>query len=81
MPLRAPSYRIKSPITAILCNGTSERLHCLNRESILVLSSEPDAAGMIEAKWEGSRVRVFERDLFDRAEEIDIDHDLFASGS
>ena len=53
------AYRIKSSITAVILRGASERFQCLNGGSILIPMSGPDAAGMIEAKYEGDRVLVF----------------------
>jgi len=63
-----PAYRIKSTFTAVILCGTRERFQCLSCGTILILLSEPNTAGMIEARWEGNLVRVFERDLSERSE-------------
>jgi hypothetical protein len=39
----------------------------------LIPTSEPDAAGLIEAKYEDGLVLVFERDLDEASEQIEID--------
>lgn len=62
------AYRINSSLTAVMLCGTSERFQCLNRGTILIPLSEPNAAGMIEATCEGNLVRVFERDLYEQSE-------------
>jgi hypothetical protein len=67
------AYRIKSSITAVILRGASERFQCLNGGSILIPMSGPDAAGMIEAKYEGDRVLVFKRDLTEACERIEIE--------
>jgi hypothetical protein len=68
-----PTYRIKSSLTAVILCGTSERFQCFNCGTILIPLSEPDAAGMIEARCEGNLVRVFERDLSEQSECIEIE--------
>jgi hypothetical protein len=66
-----PAYRIKSSLTAVILCGTSERFQCLNCGTILIPISEPNAAGMIEARREGNLVRVFKRDLSELSECIE----------
>jgi hypothetical protein len=68
-----PAYRIKSSLTAVILCGTSERFQCLNCGTILIPLSEPNAAGMIEARCEGNLVRVFERDLSEQSEYFEIE--------
>jgi hypothetical protein len=70
-----PAYRIKSLLTAVILRGTSERFHCPTCGSILIPLSQPNAAGMIEARCEGNLVRVFERDLSEHSECIEIESD------
>ena len=68
-----PAYRIKSSLTAVILRGTSERFQCLNSGAILIALSQPNAAGMIEARCEGTLVRVFKRDLSEQSERIEVD--------
>lgn len=67
------AYRIKSSITAVIRQGASERFKCLNGGSIVVPVSGPNAAGMIEARYENDCVLVFERDLDEASERIEIE--------
>jgi hypothetical protein len=67
-----PAYRIKASLTAVILRGTHERLQSLNSGTLLIPLSEPNGAGMIEARCEGCLVRVFERDLFERSEPVEL---------
>jgi hypothetical protein len=60
-------------MTAVIYQGTRERLLTINAGSILTALSETDAAGMIEAVCDGNRVRVFERDLEERSERVEFE--------
>ena len=66
------SYRITSSLTAVIFQGTRERLQTLNPGSIVIPTSVTDAAGMIEATCDGIRVRLFARDLEERSERIKV---------
>ena len=67
------AYRIKSSITAVVRRGTSERFKCLDGGSIVFPVSGPNAAGMIEARYENDFVLIFERDLDEASEQIEIE--------
>jgi len=67
------AYRIKSSITAVVLRGPGERFQSLSGGAILIPVTEPNAAGLIEAKYEDSRVLVFKRDLNDACERIEIE--------
>jgi hypothetical protein len=67
------AYRIRDSITAVIRQGASERFKCLNGGSILFPISGPDVAGMIEARYENDFVFVFERDLHEASERIEIE--------
>ncbi len=67
------AYRITNSITAMIRQGASERFKCLAGGSILFPISEPNAAGMIEARCESDLVLVFERDLDEASEQIEIE--------
>jgi hypothetical protein len=67
------AYRIRNSITAVIRQGASERFKCLNGGSILFPISGHDAAGMIEARYENDYVLVFERDLDEASERIEIE--------
>jgi len=64
------SYRITSSLTAVICQGTRERLQTLNPGSIVIPTSATDGAGMMEATCNGDRLRIFARDLDERSERI-----------
>jgi len=65
------SYRVTSSLTVVICQGTRERLQTLDPGSIVIPTSAPDAAKMIEATCNGERVRIFARDLDERSERIE----------
>ena len=67
------AYRIKTSITAVIRRGASERFKCLDGGSVLIPISEPNSAGMIEARYEDDFVLVFERDLDEASEKIAIE--------
>ena len=67
------AYRIKTSITAVIRRGASERFKCLGGGSVLIPISEPNSAGMIEARYEDDFVLVFERDLDEASEKIAIE--------
>jgi hypothetical protein len=64
------AHRITGSVVAVVCQGAREKLACLNVGSILIPTSQPDRAGMIEATCEDVTVRIFRRDLEERAVEI-----------
>lgn len=68
-----PAYRITFPITALLYEDSREHLGTLGRGVILIPVSSVDRTGLIEATCDGHQVRVFERDLLERSERIDLD--------
>jgi hypothetical protein len=67
------AYRIKTSITAVIRRGASERFKSLDGGSVLIPISEPNSAGMIEARYENEFVLVFERDLDEASEKIAIE--------
>lgn len=70
--MRVTGYRIRGSITAMVCRGTGERLQSLSNGSILIPVSQPNSAGLLEANWEGTPVWVFERDLEEGAEAVEV---------
>jgi len=62
-------HRLTESVMAFVCRGAGEKLECIDAGSILVSTSGPDSAGMIEATWEGLPVRIFRRDLEERSVE------------
>ena len=66
-------YRIVFSMIAVVRNGSQELIRPLARGLILIPTSCVDRAGMIEATCGGHRVRVFQRDLMDRAERIELE--------
>jgi hypothetical protein len=67
------AYRINNSITAVIRRGARERFKCLDGGSILFPISGPNAARMIEARYENDIVLVFERDLDEATEQIEIE--------
>jgi hypothetical protein len=70
VPHVSSAHRITRSITAVICQGAQETLRTIDPGSLLISASPIDTAGMIEAKCEGKRVRVFARDLAVRSERI-----------
>jgi len=66
-------YRITFSMIAVVRHGSQELIRPLARGLILVPTSSVDRAGMIEATCGEHRVRVFQRDLMDRAERIELE--------
>jgi len=70
--MRVSTYRFNSPIAAVVIqNGAEPLVSELPRGSELVVpETEPDPQGMIVGTYKGKQVRVFQRDLDERAEPI-----------
>jgi hypothetical protein len=66
------AYRVSSSITAILRRGQAEQFRMLNRGAIVIPVTKPNSAGMLEARCEENSVVVFQRDLEDASERIEI---------
>jgi len=66
-------YRINLSMIAVVRHGSQELIRPLGRGLILVPTSGVDRTGMIEATCGEHRVRVFQRDLMDRAERIEVE--------
>jgi len=65
------AHLITSSVVAFVRKGARrEKLERLDAGSILILTSQPDRAGMVEGLCEDVTVRVFRRDLEERAIEI-----------
>jgi hypothetical protein len=73
------AYRIKTSITAVIRRGASERFKCIDGGSVLFPISGPDSAGMIEARYDNDHVLVFERDLDEASEQIEIEAAIASS--
>ena len=71
MTVAALVHRLTASITAGVRVGDHERLQSLPAGSVLIPTSEPDRAGMIEAICGDLYVRVFRRDLEERSVEIE----------
>jgi hypothetical protein len=67
------AYRLTGSITALIARGNRERLGCLAPGSILIPTSPSDAAGMIAALCDSLFVRVFDRDIQEQTEHIEIE--------
>jgi hypothetical protein len=57
-------------MTAVFRRGSRERILSLAPGKILIPQSTVDAAGMIDATCDGHRMRLFQRDLMERAERM-----------
>ena len=70
----AVTYRLIRSIIVVVYDDLHETLQTLNRGSVIVISSaDQDYSGMIEATFEGRRVRLFARDLEERGERIEAE--------
>ena len=67
------AYRLTGTITALIAKGSRERLGCLEPGSILIPTSNSDASGMIAALCDSLFVRVFDRDIQEQTEHIEIE--------
>lgn len=65
-----PVYRVTFSMTVVVRRGSRERSLALAPGKILIPESTVDAAGMIDATCNGHRLRLFQRDLMERAERI-----------
>jgi hypothetical protein len=57
-------------MTVVVRHGSRERILTLAPGKILIAQSKVDAAGMIDATCNGHRMRLFQRDLMEKAERI-----------
>ena len=57
-------------MTVVVRRGSRERILSLAPGKILIPQSTVDAAGMIDATCDGHRMRLFQRDLMERAERM-----------
>ena len=71
MTVAALVHQLTTSITAGVRVGGHERLQSLPAGSVLIPTSEPDRAGMIEAICGDLHVRIFRRDLEECSVEID----------
>jgi hypothetical protein len=67
------AYRLTGTITALIAKGNRERLGCLEPGSILIPASSSDASGMIAALCDSLFVWVFDRDIQEQTEHIEIE--------
>jgi hypothetical protein len=65
-----PEYRVTFSLTVVVRRGSRERIMSLAPGRILIPQSAADAAGMIDATCNGHRMRLFQRDLMEKAERI-----------
>ena len=69
--MAVPAYRITAATTVVVCEGNSERLKALDAGSIVIPTSAPDSAGLIDAICDGNSVRIFARDLDEKSEAVE----------
>lgn len=67
------AYRITLPITAAVHEGTHEILQTLHPGGIIIPASPANHVGMIDATCDDIPVRVFMRDLEERAEPVEVE--------
>jgi hypothetical protein len=65
-------YRVTFAMVAVFRHGSHELIRPLARGLILIPTSSVNSDGTIEATCGEHRVRVFQRDLMDRTERIDL---------
>ena len=69
--MTASTFRLKSPITAVIRNGNGYRLKELAVGSVFYATgSQPDLNGMIDGTCNDEVALVYRRDLDERAEPI-----------
>lgn len=66
-------YRVNFSMVAVFRHGCHELIRPLARGLILIPTSSVKSDGTIEATCGEHRVRVFQRDLIDRAERIELE--------
>ena len=69
----ASAYRIKTSMIAIVPVGSCERLLPLTSGSVVIPIAGVSRPGMIDVIHEGRVIRVFERDLSERSEPVELD--------
>jgi hypothetical protein len=62
-------YKIDSPVPAVRVKpGPNQVILCtVPTGSVLAVTSEPDSKGLVNVEYQGETLRVFQRDLNDRA--------------
>ena len=65
-------YRVTLSMVAVFRHGSQELIRPLARGLILIPTSTVNSDGTIEATCGEHQVRVFQRDLTDRAERIEL---------
>jgi hypothetical protein len=65
-------YRVTFAMVAVFRHGAHELIRPLTRGLILIPTSSVNSDGTIEATCGEHQVRVFQRDLMDRAERIEL---------
>jgi hypothetical protein len=66
-------YRVIFSMVALFRNGSRELIRPLARGLIVIPTSSVNSDGTIEATCGEHQVRVFQRDLMDRAERIELE--------
>lgn len=64
------TFRLTAPLIALADVAGQLSVRELKPGTLVIEPSSPDSQGVVEAVAEGMRVRFFERDLKDRANEI-----------
>jgi hypothetical protein len=72
-------YRVTFAMVAVFRHGSHELIRPLARGLILIPTSSVNSDGTIEATCGEHRVRVFQRDLVDRTERIELSQNAVRS--
>jgi len=73
MATRLPGHRITFSMTVVFCQQSRERIGTLGPGVILIPISDVDRRGMLHATYDGHVVRVFQRDLVEKCQPIDLE--------
>lgn len=65
------AYRIRFPTTVVIRNGNRANLRMLPRGAVVIPRVGAPDFGMIDAEYEATMVRLFRKDLEERAEPVE----------
>lgn len=67
------AYRITFPITAVVLRNNRELMETLDPGGIVIPTSAADHVGMMDATWNGNKVRLFRRDVEERSHPVQVE--------
>ena len=76
MATRLPGHQITSSMTVVFYQQSRERIRTLGPGVILIPISDVDRRGMLHATYDGHLVRVFQRDLTEKSQPIELEAEV-----